>query len=154
MATNPHSNVRSRGGEAFHTHPDLRAGFDHLARPAAHKKGAVLFRQGQNPRGVFLMVHGRARLSMRADNGRNVTYRNVGPGYVLGLPSTILNKPYLFTAELLDDSQVAFIPAEDVVEFLRKRSDLCFDVVQLLGGELMEMPPVVHRPATRRRRVN
>jgi CRP-like cAMP-binding protein len=154
MASNPHSNVRSRGGEAFRSHPDLRSGFDHLAKATAQAKGAVLFRQGQAPRGVFLLKHGRARLSMRSDAGRNVTFRNVGPGYVLGVPSTILNKPYLFTAELLEDSQVSFIPSDQVLEFLRKRSDLCFDVVQLLGGELMEMPPVVHRPATRRRRVN
>ncbi len=154
MASNPHTHVRPRGSEAFNNHPDLRAGFDHLAKATAHPKGSVLFRQGETPRGVFLMKHGRARLSMRSDTGRNVTFRNVGPGYVLGVPSTILNKPYLFTAELLEDSQVAFIPSGQVLEFLRKRSDLCFDVVQLLGGELMEMPPVVHRPATRRRRVN
>jgi CRP-like cAMP-binding protein len=154
MASNPHSNVRTRGGEAFHSHPDLRAGFDHLAKATPHPKGAILFRQGQAPRGVFLLKQGRARLCMRSDAGRNVTFRNVGPGYVLGVPSTILNKPYLFTAELLEDSQVAFIPCAEVLEFLRRRSDLCFDVVQLLGGELMEIPPVVHRPATRRRRVN
>jgi CRP-like cAMP-binding protein len=154
MACNPHSQVRPRGGEAFASHPDLRAGFDHLAKAALNPKGAVLFRQGQTPVGVFLLRHGRARLSMRSDAGRNLTVRNVGPGYVLGLPSTILNKPYLFTAELLEDSQVAFIPCADVLEFLRKRGDLCFDVVQLLGGELMELPPAVHRPASRRRRVN
>ena len=103
---------------------------------------------------MYLLVQGRANLSLRADNGRSVTFRTVGAGYVLGMPGTILNRTYIFTAELIDDSQVAFIPSPDVVEFLRQRGDLCFEVVQMLGRELMELPKAVHKRATRNRRTN
>jgi hypothetical protein len=40
------------------------------------------------------------------------------------------------------------------VEFLRNRGDLCFDVVQLLGNELMELPKVIHKRVTRAKRTN
>lgn len=154
MATKIQSNVRARAGEAFSGHPDLRAGFQGLAAATFHPRGTILFRQGEPSRGVYLLVHGKANLSLRADNGRSVTFRNVGPGYVLGLPGTILNRSYIFTTELIDDSQVAFIPAADVVEFLKTRGDLCFEVVQMLGGELLELPHVIHRKATRKKRTN
>ena len=147
-------NVRQKANEAFSGHPDLRAGFETLAPAAFCSRGTILFRQGEPSRGVYLLLQGRANLSLRADNGRGVTYRNVGPGYVLGLAGTILNKTYLFTAELIDDSQVAFIRSSDVVEFLRQRGDLCFAVVQMLGGELMDLPHPVYRKATRKKRTN
>jgi CRP-like cAMP-binding protein len=154
MAAKSQPNVRRKANEAFTGHPDLRAGFATLAPVTFQPRGTILCRQGEPANGIYLIVQGRANLSLRADSGRAVSYRNVGPGYVLGLPGTILNKTYLFTAELMDDSQVAFIPSADVVEFLRKRGDLCFDVVQMLGSELMELPKAGHKRATRSKRTN
>jgi len=154
MAAKTQINGGKRTSEAFTGHPDLRVGFESLAPPAFYPRGTILCRQGEPSRGVYLLVQGRAKLTLRADTGRGVTFRIVGAGYVLGLPGTILNRTYIFTAELLDDSQVAFIPAADVVEFLRNRGDLCFDVVQLLGSELMELPKVIHKRTTRTKRTN
>jgi CRP/FNR family transcriptional regulator, nitrogen oxide reductase regulator len=154
MASKSQPKVSQRSGEAFTGHPDLRAGFETLASATFHPRGTILFRQGEPSRGVYLLAQGRANLLLRADNGRRVTFRTVGPGYVLGMPGTILNRTYIFTAELIEDSQVAFIPAADVVEFLRQRGDLCFDVVQMLGAELMELPKVIHKRATRKKHTN
>jgi CRP-like cAMP-binding protein len=154
MATRIQRNARSRSGEAFSNHPDLRAGFETLAPATFHPRGTILFRQGEPSRGVYLLLQGKANLSLRADNGRAVTFRNVGPGYVLGLPGTILNRTCIFTAELIDDAQVAFIPSAEVVEFLKRRGDLCFEVVRMLGDELLTLPQVANRKATRKRRTN
>jgi CRP-like cAMP-binding protein len=154
MATKTQINNGKKSSEAFTGHPDLRAGFESLAPATFYPRGTILCRQGETSRGVYLLVQGRANLTLRADTGRSVTFRNVGAGYVLGLPGTILNRTYIFTAELLDDSQVAFIPAADVVGFLRNRGDLCFEVVQMLGSELMELPKVIHKRATRTKRTN
>ena len=154
MATKTQSNNGKKSIEAFTGHTDLRAGFEGLAPARFYPRGTILCRQGEASRGVYLLVRGRANLTLRADTGRGVTFRNVGAGYVLGLPGTILKRSCMFTAELIDDSQVAFIPANEVVEFLQQRGDLCFEVVQLLGGELMELPKVVHKRATRKKRTN
>jgi CRP-like cAMP-binding protein len=154
MALKTQLNARRKTSDAFTGHPDLRAGFETLAPASFQPRGTILVRQGEPCAGVYLLLQGRASLSFRAENGRSVSYRNVGPGYVLGLPGTILNKTYLFTAELIEHSQVAFIPGADVVEFLRKRGDLCFEVVQMLGGELMDLPKAVHKRATRQKRTN
>jgi CRP-like cAMP-binding protein len=154
MATKTRTNGCQKSSEAFTGHPDLRAGLESLASATFYPRGTILCRQGEPSRGVYLLVQGRANLTLRGDTGRGVTFRTVGAGYVLGLPGTILNRTYIFTAELIDDSQVAFIPTADVVEFLRNRGDLCFDVVQLLGSELMELPKVIHKRVTRTKRTN
>ena len=137
--------------EAFAAQPELIAALQHRGSVATHKKGTVLFRQGEASRGVYLLLEGVARLSLQRDDNRSVQVRTVGPGYLLGLPGTILNRAYLFTAKLAEDSRVAFVPSPDLIEFLRNRSDLCFDVVELLGGELLDLPATVPRRATRHR---
>ena len=137
--------------EAFAAQAELIAALAQKGAPTTHPKGTVLFRQGEPCRGVYLILEGSARLSLQRDDTRNVTVRLVGRGYLLGLPGAILNRGYLFTAKLVEDSRVAFIPSEDLVDFLRKHSDLCFDVVELLGGELLDLPPTIRPRATRNR---
>src|SRR6266496_2105039 len=127
--------------EAFAAQADLIAALQQRAAFYTHPKGTVLFQQGEPSRGVYLLLEGSARLSLHRDDNKTVQVRTVGPGYMLGLPGTILNRPYLFTAKLAQDSRVAFIETRGLLDFLRQRSDLCFDVVELLGGELLEMPP-------------
>lgn len=137
--------------EAFAAQAEIFGALLHEASFYTHPKGTVLFRQGDPSRGVFLLVDGSARLYLRRDDNRTVPVRTVGPGYLLGLPGCILNRGYLFTAKLAQDSRVAFIRSEDLIEFLRHHSDLCFDVVEFLGGELLDLPPVIHHRATRNR---
>lgn len=148
--TSDHGNGRPR--EISGPHPDLRPVFSSLAPASPRAKGTVLFRQGEPPCGIFLLLDGRARLFLTDDRGRAITFRRVGPGYALGLPGSILGQRYLFSAELLEDSKVVFVPRDQVLEFLHTRSDLCLDVVKLLGLELSEMPATSIRHASRRKR--
>ncbi len=133
-------------------HADLRDAFESLAKPVFFPRGAILFRQNDSSSGVHLLTRGRARVFLTSDSGSKIVLRTVGPGYLLGLPATIMGTPHLFTAETTEDSEITFLPATDVLEYLRLRGDLCFDIVQMLGAELLHLPPAVHRPATRRRR--
>lgn len=138
-------------GEAFAAQPELIAALQQRAELSAQARGTVLFRQGEPARGVFLLLSGSARLLLQRDDNRTIHVRTVGPGYLLGLPATILKRAYLFTAKLSQDSRVAFIESAELIDFLRHHSDICFDVVEMLGGELLDMPPVVQRRATRHR---
>lgn len=145
------SHSRPATAEAFAAQAELIAALQPQASVNHLPRGTVLFSQGDPARGVYLIIEGSARLSLERDDHRKVHVRTVGAGYLLGLPCTILNREYLFTAKLAQDSRVAFIKSMDLLDFLRRHSDLCFDVVELLGGELLEMPPAIHARATRNR---
>lgn len=150
MNTNAAATPQLDGPEAFTPSAEVRAGMDALSLGKILPKGTTLFRQGDPATGVWLLHKGRARLTMRNDAGKIVPYRTVRAGYVLGLPGTILDIPYLFTAELVEKSEVAFIERRRMLEFLRQRADLCFNVVQQLGGELIDMK-IGPKAAARRR---
>lgn len=142
---------RPSPAEAFSTHPELVTALQHLGSAEIRRKGTVLFREGDPARGVYLISTGSASLSLHADDGRNVAVRSVGPGYLLGLPGTILSRNYLFTARLTQDSRVTFVPTGALLDFLRVHNDLCFDIVEMLGGELIDLPPIVYHRARRHR---
>ena len=113
----------------------LLQGLEGIAYPIEREAGSILLCEGESG-GVFLLCRGKARLTMYSRTGEKLAFRTVGPGYLLGLPGSIRNKPYNFTAELLGDSQVAFIRNQDIPHLLRQRSDLCFRLVQTLSREL------------------
>ena len=146
------SHVSPPAAEAFVAGDLFLAALQPHAISVNQAKGTVLFRQGQRSSGGYLLLSGQARLYLERDDGRAVAVRTVGPGYLLGLPGTILNRAYLFTAKLTRDSRVAFVPTDDLLKFLRERSDLCLEIVEMLGGELLDLPPTVSPRATRAHR--
>ena len=99
--------------------------------------GDLLFRAGDQVRGVFLLLEGSVTLTL-AENG--IQYqRTVGSGSVLGLPATMCVKPYSLTAAVVAPLNYVFVPCSLVKEFLRVRPDLCFQVVEILAREVREM---------------
>lgn len=100
---------------------------------SSYPKGAVLFVEGQSPRGVYILCRGRVKLSFGAEDGRTIILKIVEPGEVLGLSATISGKPYELTAETLDPCQVNFIRREDFLKFMRERGDVCLKVAEQLS---------------------
>jgi len=129
----------------------LLAGLEDISYPIEREAGSILLCEGECG-GIFLLCRGKARLTMYSRTGEKLAFRTVGPGYLLGLPASMRNKPYNFTAELLQDSQVAFIRNQDIPTLLRRRSDLCFRAVQTLSHELRRLQLAAIPPGRRVRR--
>jgi CRP/FNR family transcriptional regulator, cyclic AMP receptor protein len=68
---------------------------------AVYPKSAMLFIEGQLPRGVFVLCTGKAKLSTSSREGKTVILNLAEAGDVLGLNATISNKPYELTAEMV-----------------------------------------------------
>ena len=100
---------------------------------AVYPKGAVLFVQGQPPRGVYVLCTGRVKLTVCSQDGRSLITRISTPGEVLGLAATLSGKPYYLTAETLTPSEVNFIKCDDFLRFLHEHGDACVRVAQQLA---------------------
>lgn len=122
--------------KADNGYPALWAALEGISTRMAVAKGKVLFQQGEAGRGVFLLREGKVRLSLRAAGRKKLRYRIAGPGTILGVPSTLSHAPYSLTAENLADCELGFAPAEDVINLLTKRSDLCFQAVEIVAHEV------------------
>ena len=93
---------------------------------SAYPQGAVLFVEGQAPRGVYIICTGRVKLSTTSRDGKTLILRIAQAGEVLGLHATVSGKPYELTAETLQPAQLDFVRREDFLRFLQnhgKRSE-------------------------------
>lgn len=105
---------------------------DAISSSATYPKGAFLFVQGQQPRGVFILCNGRVKLSASSAKGKSLILRIAEAGEVVGLPGTISGKPYEVTAEAFEPIQANFLPRDPFLKFLRDHGDAAVTVAQVL----------------------
>jgi CRP/FNR family transcriptional regulator, cyclic AMP receptor protein len=112
---------------------DALQSFESIKYTSAYPRGAVLFVEGQAPRGIFVLCKGRVKLSICASDGKVLILKIAEPGEVLGLSAAVSGKPYELTAETVDACQANFIRREDFLRFLKEHSDACFKVAEQLS---------------------
>ena len=100
---------------------------------ASYPRGATLFLEGQDARGIFILCHGRAKLSTSAADGKTIILRIAEAGEVLGLSSAMANRPYDMAAELMEPTQANFISREDFTRFLSQHGQAAVRVAQQLS---------------------
>jgi CRP/FNR family transcriptional regulator, cyclic AMP receptor protein len=113
--------------------PGVLAGLDAISSSATYPKGAILFVEGQYPAGVFVICHGRVKLSVTSAGGKSLILRIANPGEVIGLPGTISGKPYEARAEALEPMQANFIPRNPFLEFLCANGEVALRVAETLS---------------------
>jgi CRP/FNR family transcriptional regulator, cyclic AMP receptor protein len=107
--------------------------FENIKFATAYPSGAVLFVEGQVPRGIFVLCKGSVKLSINSPSGRTMIVKLAEPGEVLGLSATISGKPYEITAETIDPCQVNFVKRDDFLRLLKEDVEVCFRVAEQLG---------------------
>jgi CRP/FNR family transcriptional regulator len=107
--------------------------FENVKYATAYPKGAVLFVEGQSPRGIFVLCKGRVKLSICSTDGKTLILKIAEPGEVLGLSASVSGKPYELTAETVDPCQINFVKREDFLRFLRENPDACLRVAEQLS---------------------
>jgi CRP/FNR family transcriptional regulator, cyclic AMP receptor protein len=113
-----------------------KASLEHLERikyASAYPQGAVLFVEGQAPRGIYIVCSGRVKLTTTSRDGKTLILRIAQAGEVLGLHGTVSGKPYELTAETLQPSQLDFIKRDDFLKFLQTHADACLNAAHHLS---------------------
>lgn len=108
--------------------------FESLKYATVFPKGAVLFVEGQSPRGVFMLCTGRVKLTTCSSDGKALITRIAEGGEVLGMSATVSGRPYMATAETLIPCQVNFIRREDFLRFLRENGAASLRVSEHLSN--------------------
>jgi CRP/FNR family cyclic AMP-dependent transcriptional regulator len=106
---------------------------DAMSSSATYPKDEILFVEGQEPLGVFVLCNGRVKLSTTSANGKSILVRIAEPGEVVGLPGTLSGKVHELTAEALEPLQANFIPREAFLHFLRVHGEAALRVAEILS---------------------
>lgn len=111
------------------------ADLDKIKYASSFPPGAVLFVEGQAPRGVYVICSGRVKLTTTSREGKTLILRIAQTGEVLGLHGTVSGKPYELTAETLQPCQLDFVKRDDFLKFLHNHADACLHAAQHLSHD-------------------
>ena len=112
---------------------ETMAALDAMKFTGVYPKGSILFVEGEEPRGVFILCSGRAKLTTSSSEGKTLIVKIAEAGEVLGASATILGKPYEVSAETTEPAQLNFIKREDFLRFLNTNAEVCMHTAQQLS---------------------
>jgi CRP/FNR family cyclic AMP-dependent transcriptional regulator len=97
--------------------------------------GAVLFAEGQMPRGVFIVRRGRVKLSICGSDGRTLILRIVEAGGPMGVAAVVAGYKYEATAETQEPCEISFLRQSDLLRLMRQYGELALWVTQHISQD-------------------
>jgi CRP/FNR family transcriptional regulator len=118
--------------------PEAASAFEAIKQTNHYPAGVIIFTEGDEPQGIYALVHGKAKLILGMDKKRAQIIRMAEAGEVMGLSAAIANEPYEMSVETLSPCRIEFVTCRELLRFLHEQPEVCFRVVQLLGQTLHE----------------
>jgi CRP-like cAMP-binding protein len=112
----------------------LIAEFRRIGISLAFPQDETLFRQGDTPGGVYLVLGGEVELTMPVSRTRGMGFRATA-GSLVGLPAAFSNQPYSMTAIALRGAELGHIDRQQLGEMLGETPILALDVLRILAAE-------------------
>ena len=123
-----------------------------LARHCAFQsleRGACVFREGEAPAGVFLILEGRIKLLRSSEDGREQILHEEGPGVTLGEVPVFDGGGYVGSAIAVEAAHVLFVPRAPLLEALTRSPASALDVIHVLASRVRKFAGVVEDLALR-----
>ncbi len=104
----------------------------------AYKRGSVIYREGNKMRGFYCVQSGIIKIYKTGSDGKKQIIRFAEPGDLIGYRSVISNEPACTTSEVIELSEVCFIPAELLFDLIKQNGDFAVGLMKLVCIELGE----------------
>jgi CRP/FNR family transcriptional regulator, cyclic AMP receptor protein len=124
--------------------PDVLKLLSAASHLSTYPGGAVLFVEGQMPRGAFVLCSGKAKLSTTSREGKVLILKIAEAGEVLGLSAVIAGEPFELTAETAGPCQVNFVEREALMRMMEKNGEFGLHASQALSREFQSAYRDIH----------
>jgi CRP-like cAMP-binding protein len=121
---------------AFVAEPDLIAALSPRAKAVECSQERLLFHQGDEPIGIYILHAGELIVTMDSPHGDEVVSFAARPGSLFGLPGVIGNAPYSLSATASKGAQISFISREDFSVLMLSESRLSMMILRVLANEV------------------
>ena len=115
---------------------------------ASHKSilpaGAILFVEGQSPRGMFILCAGRVNLSTTSREGKILILKTAEAGEALGLSATVSGMGYESTAVTATPCQLNYVDRKNFLELLETHSEVGKHAAQSLSRDYQSAYRDIH----------
>jgi CRP/FNR family cyclic AMP-dependent transcriptional regulator len=124
--------------------PDVLKSFSAGSHPGTYPGGALLFVEGQLPRGAFVLCSGKVKLSTTSRDGKVLILKVAEAGEVLGLSATISGTCYELTAETAGPCHVNFVERDALLRLMERSGEMGVHAAQALSKEFQSVYRDIH----------
>src|SRR5205814_9812986 len=117
---------------------------DAISHKSTLPSGAILFVEGQAPRGLFIVCAGKVNLSTTSREGKILILKTVEAGGTVGLSATISGMPYEVTAETSTPCQLGFLDRKHFAELMEAHSEIGVHTSHCLSREYQSAYRDIH----------
>ncbi len=97
--------------------------------------GAILFVEGQTPRGIFIICSGKVKLTTTSKEGKVLILKQSEAGEPLGLSAAISGMNYEMTAETATPCRLNFVNRADLLNLMQCESEMGVHAAQWLSRD-------------------
>jgi CRP/FNR family transcriptional regulator, dissimilatory nitrate respiration regulator len=116
-------------------------------RPFA--RGAVIFEEGAEATGLWVILEGHVKVVRRSASGREQVLHAEGPGATLAEVPVFDGGGYVATAVAIDPARVLFVPRPAVLEACRRHGDVALGVIAVLARRVRTFAGLIEDLALR-----
>lgn len=96
----------------------------------------ILFNEGEQPRGFYIVHSGAIELFFRTRNGALKRVRSAPAGEILGLGSLVSCRPHEHTARAITTCELGFIDQESFRQMLDQSPAIWLSILRLLSQDV------------------
>jgi CRP/FNR family transcriptional regulator len=123
---------------------DLLKSFSAFSHLTTYPGGAILFVEGQLPRGAFVLCSGKVKLSTTSREGKVLVLKLVEPGEIMGLSAVISEEAYEVTAETIGPCLVNFVERDGLLKLIEHNGELGLRSAQAVSREFQSTYRDIH----------
>ena len=136
--------ISLRGGFFCEFSDTVLQSLDQVSHKTTLPAGAILFVEGQAPRGMFTICSGRVNLSTTSREGKILILKTARAGEALGLSATISGMGYETTAETATPCQVSFVDRKHFLELMQVHSEVGVHTAECLSRDYRSAHHDIH----------
>jgi CRP/FNR family cyclic AMP-dependent transcriptional regulator len=115
--------------------PSPLKSFEEAKYTSSYPSDALLFVEGQAPRGAYVICKGRVKLTMSSADGKSIILHIAGPGELIGLDAAMSGEPYGISAETLEPCQLNFIKRDAFLRLMREQPQILAHAAAQFGRD-------------------
>ncbi len=114
-----------------------------LATYKPYKKGELIFSEGQEATGFYILIVGRVKVAKLAPDGKEQILHILGSQEPFGEVPVFAGERFPANAEAMEDSKVLFLPREEFIHLIKKEPSVAMHMLALLSQRLRQFSSLI-----------
>ncbi|MBN1276532.1 MAG: Crp/Fnr family transcriptional regulator [Deltaproteobacteria bacterium] len=118
-------------------------GIKNISAEMHYEKGQIIFSDGEDSNGFFLVVEGTVKVFKISVQGKEQTLHLLGPGEPFGQVAVFTGKPFPANAEAITSVRLLFFPRDAFIDLISRNVSLSLNMLASLSMRLQQFTVLI-----------